>query len=132
MRILNNSTATIKLAVTRNALSTIQRWHCFPFFDPWEDLDTFSTALAIRLNAFRWIHQPEQLTHHRSRSGQPSTPAPLSEKFRVQLNVAGFNPETINTKVDVRKVIAEAKQEDRQNDDDFNIRHLRKTYERTT
>ncbi|CAF4942277.1 unnamed protein product, partial [Rotaria sp. Silwood1] len=48
---------------------------------------------------------------------------------RVQLNVAGFNPETIKTKVDGRKVIVEAKQEDRQSDGDYNIRELRKTYE---
>jgi len=47
----------------------------------------------------------------------------------VQLNVAGFNPETIHTKVEGRKVIIEAKQEDRQNDGDFHMRHLRKTYE---
>jgi HSP20 family molecular chaperone IbpA len=53
----------------------------------------------------------------------------LSEKFRVQLNVAGFNPETIKTRVESRKVIVEAKQEDRQADGDFSIREIRKTYE---
>ena len=99
------------------------------FFDPWRDLDTFPTALAIRPNAFRWVHQPQRLTHQNSRSSQPSSPAPHSEKFRVQLNVAGFNPETINTKVEGRKVIVEAKQEDRQNDGDFHMRYLRKSYE---
>jgi len=96
------------------------------FFDPWRDLDTFPTALAIRPNAFRWINQPQRLTHS-NRNGQSS--APQSEKFRVQLNVAGFNPETINTKVEGRKVIVEAKQEDRQSDGDYNIRQLRKTYD---
>ena len=89
------------------------------FFDPWRDLDTFPTALAIRPNAFRWVNQPQRLTHQNSHS----------EKFRVQLNVAGFNPETINTKVEGRKVIIEAKQEDQQDDGDFHVRHLRKTYE---
>ncbi|CAF1589032.1 unnamed protein product, partial [Rotaria sordida] len=44
-----------------------------------------------------------------------------AEKYRVQLNVAGFDPETIRTKVEGRKVIVEAKQEDRQPDDDYNI-----------
>ena len=53
----------------------------------------------------------------------------LSEKFRVQLNVAGFNPETIKTRVEGRKVIVEAKQEDRQGEGDFSIREIRKTYE---
>jgi len=98
------------------------------FFDPWRDFDTFPTALAIRPNAFRWVNQPQQLTHS-SRPVEPSSPAPHSEKFRVQLNVAGFNPETINTKVEGRKVIVEAKQEERQEDGDYNIRQLRKSYE---
>jgi HSP20 family molecular chaperone IbpA len=99
------------------------------FFDPWRDFDTYPTALAIRPNAFRWINQPQSLTHSQSRNVQPSSRAPNAEKFRVQLNVAGFNPETINTKVEGRKVIIEAKQEDRQSDDDYNIRQLRKTYD---
>ncbi|CAF4952865.1 unnamed protein product, partial [Rotaria magnacalcarata] len=54
---------------------------------------------------------------------------PHAEKFRVQLNVAGFNPESIKTKVEGRKVIVEAKQEDRQPDGDFHTRELRKSYE---
>jgi HSP20 family molecular chaperone IbpA len=96
------------------------------FFDPWRDLDTFPTALSIRPNAFRWVNQPLRLTNN-NRNVQSSTPQ--AEKFRVQLNVAGFNPETIKTKVEGRKVIVEAKQEDRQADGDYNIRQLRKTYE---
>ena len=54
---------------------------------------------------------------------------PINPKFRVQLNVAGFNPETINTKIEGRKVIVQAKQEDRQQDGDYQIREIRKTYE---
>jgi len=104
------------------------------FFDPWRDFDTFPTALSIRPNAFRWINEPRRLTHSLSntqndRSLQPLSSAPHAEKFRVQLNVAGFNPETIKTKVEGRKVIVEAKQEDRQPDGDYNIREIRKTYE---
>jgi HSP20 family molecular chaperone IbpA len=98
------------------------------FFDPWRDLDTFPTALAIRPNAFRWINEPLRLALGQ-RSAPGTSGAPLPEKFRVQLNVAGFNPETIKTKVEGRKVIVEAKQEDRQKDGDYNIRELRKTYE---
>jgi len=104
------------------------------FFDPWRDFDTFPTALSIMPNAFRWVNQPPRLTHssnqaHNTPSLQRSTSIPHAEKFRVQLNVAGFNPETIKTKVEGRKVIVEAKQEDRQSDGDYNIRQLRKTYE---
>ncbi|CAF4182022.1 unnamed protein product [Rotaria sp. Silwood2] len=39
---------------------------------------------------------------------------PNAEKYRVQLNVTDFNPEIIKIKVEDRKVIVEAKQEDRQ------------------
>jgi HSP20 family molecular chaperone IbpA len=98
------------------------------FFDPWHDFNTFPTALAIRPNSFRWVNQPPQLPHSNPNT-EPSSPAPHSEKFRVQLNVAGFNPETIKTKVEGRKVIVEAKQEDRQSDGDYHVRELRKTYE---
>ncbi|CAF3402849.1 unnamed protein product [Rotaria sp. Silwood1] len=97
------------------------------FFDPWRDFDTFPTALGIRPNAFRWINEPLRLTH--GHNAQPTSPAPHQEKFRVQLNVAGFNPESVKTKVEGRKVIVEAKQEDRQPDGDFNVRELRKSYE---
>ena len=99
-------------------------------FDPWRDLDTFPTALAIQPNAFRWVNQPQRSLTHNARSSQtPSSSAPHAEKFRVQLNVAGFNPETINTKVEGRKVIIEAKQEDKQGDGDYHIRQLRKSYQ---
>ncbi|CAF5150402.1 unnamed protein product, partial [Rotaria sp. Silwood1] len=47
----------------------------------------------------------------------PTLRSPNPEKYCVQFNVAGFNPETIKTKVQGRKVIVEAKQEDRQRDD---------------
>ena len=98
------------------------------FFDPWRDFDTLPTALTIRPNSFRWVNQPQRLTHNNKSAG-PTSPASHTEKFRVQLNVAGFNPDTINTKVEGRKVIVEAKQEDKQSDGDYNIRQLRKTYE---
>ena len=101
-------------------------------FDPWNDFDIFPTALTARPHAFRWVNQPQRLTHSTSQSGQaapPPSPAPHAEKFRVQLNVAGFSPESVKTRVDGRKVIVEAKQEDRQNDGDYSIREIRKTYD---
>ena len=114
------------------------------FFDPWRDFETFPTALSTVPNSFRWINEPRRTTrssssfHSSSNNlGTGNTLLPvantllpaLSEKFRVQLNVAGFNPETIRTRVEGRKVIVEAKQEDRHGDGDFNVREIRKTYE---
>jgi len=114
------------------------------FFDPWRDFDTFPTALSTIPNSFRWINEPSRI-HRASASSfhtggnigsgntllpitTTTTPA-LSEKFRVQLNVAGFNPDTIKTRVEGRKVIVEAKQEDRQGEGDYSIREIRKTYD---
>ena len=115
------------------------------FFDPWRDFDTFPTALSTFPNSFRWINEPRRMSRTASSSfhsssnnlGTGNTPLPvinttlpaLSEKFRVQLNVAGFNPDTIRTRVEGRKVIVEAKQEDRHGDGDFSTREIRKTYE---
>ncbi|CAF2976239.1 unnamed protein product [Rotaria sp. Silwood2] len=72
---------------------------------------------------------------HASAHGQTSdknankmSRGPNLEKFCVHLNVAGFNPETLKTKVEGGKVIIEAKQEERQPDGDYNIRELRKSY----
>lgn len=114
------------------------------FFDPWRDFDTFPTAFSTFPNSFRWINEPRRIArssassfHTTNNLGAGSTLLPittpiipaLSEKFRVQLNVAGFNPETIKTRVDGRRVIVEAKQEDRQAQGDFSIREIRKTYD---
>jgi len=113
------------------------------FFDPWRDFDTFPTALSTRPYSFRWINEPRRISRTTSTyttssntSGDGNTLIPvttytkpaLSEKFRLQLNVAGFNPETIYTRVEGRKVIVEAKQEDRYCDD-YSVREIRKTYE---
>ncbi len=117
------------------------------FFDPWYDFDTFPTALSTFPNTFRWINEPRRLNRSSASSsfqtsssgniGTGNTLLPitnntlpaLSEKFRVQLNVAGFNPDTIKTRVEGRKVFVEAKQEDRQGDGDYSLREIRKTYE---
>jgi HSP20 family molecular chaperone IbpA len=115
------------------------------FFDPWRDFDTFPTAFSTFPNSFRWINEPRRAARSSSSSyhtssnnlGNSNTLFPvtnisspaLSEKFRVQLNVAGFNPETIKTRVEGRKVIVDAKQEDRQGNGDYSVREIRKSYD---
>ncbi|CAF2832026.1 unnamed protein product [Rotaria sp. Silwood2] len=117
------------------------------FFDPWRDFDTFPTALSGFPSPFRWIHQPHRMarksaasssfytTSNNLASGNTLLPVTSSiipvqsEKFRVQLNVAGFNPDTIRTKIEGRKAIVEAKQDDRQPNGDFSVREIRKTYD---
>ncbi|CAM2709974.1 unnamed protein product [Rotaria socialis] len=98
-------------------------------FDPWND--TQSTELGPTPESFCWINEPRHLNRassHDNENQQHEEPG-QSEKFRVQLNVAGFDPHSIKTHVESRRVIVEAKQEDRQPDGDFHIQELRKTYE---
>ncbi|CAF3084364.1 unnamed protein product [Rotaria socialis] len=100
------------------------------FFDPWHDLNTSPTTVLVAPNTFLWINEPQRSSHAQA-AGKHSNQipkAPNLEKFRVQLNVVGFNPETIKTKVENGKVIVEAKQEERQPDGDYNIHELRKSY----
>jgi HSP20 family molecular chaperone IbpA len=100
------------------------------FFDPWTDYDPSPpTTLIIVPNNLRWVNEPQQLTQSGGKINAQRSKAPNQEKFRVQLNVSGFNPETIKTRIEGRKIIIEAKQEDRQPDGDYNIRELRKSYD---
>jgi len=88
-------------------------------FDPWSDFDHFPQS-----SAFRWINQP---VHLNRRPSQPILPPVQQEKCRFQLNVAGFNPDSIKTKVEDNKIVVAAKQEDRDGDD-YHVRELKKSY----
>lgn len=98
------------------------------FFNPWEDFEPSPKTVVIIPKSFRWAnanaaHQQPQQQQQRRRPQQPH-----DHKHRIQLNVAGFDPQTIQTKVENGKVIVEGKQEERQDDGDFNIRQFRKSY----
>ena len=106
----------------------------FEFYDPRYDFDAFPQILP-NMSSFRRIDEQKRLinrfsyrTNDDKSSEYISGVSPL-EKFCVQLNVAEFSPEWVKTKVDGRKVIVEAKHEDRQPDGDFNVRQLRKSYD---
>ncbi|CAF0787819.1 unnamed protein product [Rotaria sordida] len=89
------------------------------FFDPWGD---YNTTQLIVPNAFRWINEPLCLARRRLKPR-------LKEKFRIQLNVDGFNQDTIQTQIDGKKLVVQAKYDDRQGDGDFNYREMRKSYD---
>lgn len=89
------------------------------FFDPWRD---FHATKTTQPTTFRWINEPLCLARRRL---QPR----LTEKFRVQLNVNGYSPETIQTQIDGKKLIVHAKYDDRQTNGDFNYREIRKSYD---
>ncbi|CAF0843579.1 unnamed protein product [Rotaria sp. Silwood1] len=89
------------------------------FFDPWQD---YNATQATVSNAFRWINEPLCLTRKRLKSR-------LKDKFRIQLNVDGFNQDTIQTQIEGKKLVVQAKYDDRQINGDFNHREMRKSYE---
>ena len=99
------------------------------FFDPWYDFRWSSWP------RFRWITEPPRVTRSSYTSSidtkyRQLVSRPLSSnKFRVQSDVADFNADSIKTRVDGRKVIVEAKQEDRQGENDYTIREIRKSYD---
>ncbi|CAF2396438.1 unnamed protein product [Rotaria sp. Silwood2] len=109
-------------------------FHRLDFFDPWYDIDMFPSFRPIT-PSFRRVKEQERITYKSSKISNNTkslkqTPrTPQSEKFIVQLNITGFNPEGITTKVEGQKVIVEARQEDRQSNSDYHIRELRKSYE---
>lgn len=95
-------------------------------FDPWQDSGSSPATVVIVPKSFRWVNQPQSAAGQPPSGRKPQQAAP-PRKFRVQLNVAGYNPETIKTKVENGKVIVEANQEERQEDGDFNVREFRKS-----
>ncbi|CAF1042684.1 unnamed protein product [Adineta steineri] len=117
------------------------------FCDPWfDDFDVSDSVFCATPDNVRWITKPKKFTS--TSTSVPTTTntsddddddddvslatisrATDAEKFCVELNVAGFNPESIKTKVDGRKVIVEGNEEDRDESGDFTIRQIRKTYD---
>lgn len=99
-------------------------------FDPWNDLyepTSPQTAVVLVPQSFRWVNEP-RVERRANQNKQQEKQQTHAQKFRVQLNIAGFNPETISTKVEQGKVVVEGKQEERQETGDFNVRHFRKSY----
>ncbi|CAF0931045.1 unnamed protein product [Rotaria sp. Silwood1] len=109
-------------------------FHRLDFFDPWYDIDMFPSFRPIT-SSFRRVKEQERITYksnkisNNTKSLEQTPRIPRSEKFIIQLNVTGFNPEGITTKVEGQKVIVEARQEDRQSNSDYHLRELRKSYE---
>ena len=98
------------------------------YFDPWNDFDAVPLDSPDRPNNFRWINEPQRLTNT-SNGGNNLQRAINAEKFRIQLNVAEFDSESIQIRADGRQLIVEVKQEDRSNNDVPSIQTIRKIYD---
>jgi len=104
------------------------------FFDPWYDFN-MSPSFPSIIPRSRRVKQQERLTYSSSsrrnstKSLEPTSQAPQTENFRVQVNIDGFNPDTIKPRVEGRKLIVEGKQEERRGERDYTIRELRESHE---
>ena len=56
------------------------------FFDPWYDFDTFPSGLSIQPNAFRWINQPQRLTHSSNTNNDGKSLQPATDDHQIQKN----------------------------------------------
>ena len=105
------------------------------FFDPWYDLEKFSSDEQVKSNTFRWIHQPQRSTNTLSiptnddKPRQPTRQPTNSKKFRLQLNITGYDPQTISSRIDGQRVIIEGKQEDRSDVDNARAQPLHQVYD---
>ncbi|CAF1271875.1 unnamed protein product [Didymodactylos carnosus] len=92
----------------------------FDWYDPFDEYDR--SIFPIHTPQLNWIREPERRRASTYQRGQST------EKFRVQLNVAGFTPDTVKTNIEGNKLIITAKQEERDGDD-FHVREFRKSYD---
>ncbi|CAF0788253.1 unnamed protein product [Adineta steineri] len=108
------------------------------FLDPWFDFHMFPLfpPTASRIRRIERIERQERRSYSCSSSRRSSTNNleltsrnSQPENFQVQLDINGFNPNTIKQRVEGRKLIVEGKQEERQGNRDHVIREIRGSYE---
>lgn len=105
------------------------------FFDPWHDFEKLSLDSHVKSGSFRWIHQPQRSTNTLSlpindeKPRQPARQPTNTKKFRLLVNINGFDPQTVSTRIDGQRVIIEGKQEDRPDVDNYQIQTLNKIFD---
>ncbi|CAF0974460.1 unnamed protein product [Adineta steineri] len=76
----------------------------FEWFDPWKDTNSNTPG------SLRWINQPKQQQQSVEEKVAPALQSPIyGDKYRVKLDISDFDPETIQTKLEGRLLIIEAK-----------------------
>ncbi|CAF3859103.1 unnamed protein product [Rotaria sp. Silwood2] len=75
----------------------------FELFDPWTNINSSAPI------SFRWINQPKLKKEHKDKVAPALQIPTYGERFRVKLDIADFDPETIKTTIEGRLLIIEAK-----------------------
>jgi HSP20 family molecular chaperone IbpA len=85
-------------------------------FDPFDELDTL-----IGRN-LEWLNKPEFL------QVQPWLPK-VPQKYRIIVDVVGYNPKSIKTEFKDGKLIVTGREENKKHEDDYSIKEFKKVYE---
>ncbi|CAF1240645.1 unnamed protein product [Adineta ricciae] len=107
-------------------------------YEPWDCFDTCTSTCYIQPRVYRLCSAKCQPSISLSKTqgcnstngGTESAAAEAnSEKFCVHVNIRGFDQESVKMKVENGKLIVEANQEDRQDDEEYTIRQFKRTYQ---
>jgi HSP20 family molecular chaperone IbpA len=110
-------------------------FHELDFFDPWFDFNLFPPFVRPT-SQFQSYQRQDRLTYsstkttnsaNKSLEQTPQISPP--EKFRVQLDIDGFNPDALKKRIEGRKLIVEGKQEEHRNERNYTSRQMRETFE---
>jgi len=85
-------------------------------FDPFDELDHI---ISRNLN---WLNKPEFLQLN------PLVPK-VPHKYRITVDVVGYNPNSIKTEIKGNKLVVYAREEEKHEGEDFSIKEFKKTYE---
>jgi HSP20 family molecular chaperone IbpA len=110
-------------------------FHELDFFDPWFDFDLFPPFAPFTTQFESYYKRQDRLTYsstnptNSAKSLEQTPQIPQPEKFRVQLDIDGFNPDAIKKRVEGRKLIVEGKQEEHRNEHNYTSRQMRETHD---
>jgi len=85
-------------------------------FDPFDELDT-----TLGRNMW-WLNKPEWMT---TPFGLPKVP----QKFRITIDIFGYDPKSIKTEFINNKLVVTGKEEVKHEGEDFSIKEFKKTFE---
>ncbi|UJR18493.1 hypothetical protein I4U23_005399 [Adineta vaga] len=97
-------------------------------------VDTYPSACCIQPMVYRYCSpkcqspksQGNISTNDNTLTNQNGNES--EEKFSIHVNVAGFNQESLETKIENGKLILEANKEERLNDEEYTVQQFRRTY----
>ncbi|CAF1431303.1 unnamed protein product [Adineta ricciae] len=92
------------LPVNRDRRRSSDFGNDFELFDPWRDSKSNTFA------SLRWINRPKRRQEYEEIVAPALESQPYGDKYRVKLDISGYDPESIQTTIEGRLLLIEAKQ----------------------